>query len=111
MKARGSFLGMPVRDRGVEMRVVDAYRGEGSKLAESRVFLDLLHFLTQPGLAVLKRTRHTGRADPPGARISSAGRTTPADHPDMTRRARRGGSHTFASGVTMRAVVCKPDDP
>ena len=36
------FMGLPASERTTEMRVVDMYRREGDKLAENRVFIDLL---------------------------------------------------------------------
>lgn len=53
MKPAGGFLGLPDSDRISEMRVVDIYRREGSKLAENWVFIDLLHFLHGLGVDLL----------------------------------------------------------
>ena len=57
MTPRGGFLGMSAVDKRADMRVVDIYRREGGKLAENWIFIDLLYFLAQQGLDVLKRAR------------------------------------------------------
>ncbi len=57
MTPSGGFMGLPATDRSVEMRVVDIYRRDGSKLAENWIFIDLLYFLKQQGLDVLERNR------------------------------------------------------
>jgi hypothetical protein len=36
------------------MRVVDLYRRGGDKLAENWIFIDILHFLKQQGVDLLK---------------------------------------------------------
>lgn len=51
----GGFMGMPGSHLPGEMRVIDIYRREGTKLAENWVFIDLLHFWKTQGLDVLKR--------------------------------------------------------
>ena len=43
------------------MQVVDIYRREGNKLAENWVFIDILHYLHEQGLDVLKRMRQINR--------------------------------------------------
>lgn len=50
----GGYMGLPAGPRA-EMRVVDIYRREGDKLAESWIFIDILYFLKQQGLDVLHR--------------------------------------------------------
>ena len=55
--ATGGFLGLPGSKRPADMRIVDIYRREGSKLAENWVFIDLLHYLSMQGLDVLGRLR------------------------------------------------------
>ena len=57
MTPSGGFMGLPASDRTVEMRVVDIYRRDGTKLAENWVFIDLLYFLKQQGLDVLERSQ------------------------------------------------------
>ena len=42
-------------------RRVEPRHREGDRLAENRVFIDLLYFLKQQGLDVLERTKHIGR--------------------------------------------------
>lgn len=56
----GGFMGMPATGRTGDMRVIDLYRREGSKLAENWIFIDLLHFWNQQGLDVLQRMRKIG---------------------------------------------------
>lgn len=51
----GGYMGLPATGQRAEMRVVDIYRREGDKLAENWVFIDVLYFLKQQGLDVLKR--------------------------------------------------------
>jgi predicted ester cyclase len=53
--AAGGFLGMPANDTRADMRVVDVYRREGSKLAENWVLIDLPYWLKQQGLDILER--------------------------------------------------------
>jgi len=50
----GGFLGLPNSDVLAEMRVVDIYRRDGEKLAENWVFIDILHYLMQHGIDLLK---------------------------------------------------------
>lgn len=54
---KGGFLGLPKSDTHAPMRVVDIYRREGDKLSENWVFIDILHYLFEQGLDVLKRMR------------------------------------------------------
>lgn len=49
----GGFMGLAPNDARADMRVVDMYRREGSKLAENWVFIDMLHFLKMQGVDVL----------------------------------------------------------
>ncbi len=50
----GGFLGLPKSDILAEMRVVDIYRRDGHKLAENWVFIDILYYLIQHGIDLLK---------------------------------------------------------
>lgn len=50
----GGFLGLPPSDIHAEMRVVDIYRREGDKLAENWVFIDILYYLMQHGIDLLR---------------------------------------------------------
>jgi len=50
----GGFLGLPESDILAEMRVVDIYRRNGDKLAENWVFIDILYYLMQHGIDLLK---------------------------------------------------------
>lgn len=50
----GGFLGLPKSDVHAEMRVVDIYRRDGDKLAENWVFIDILYYLMQHGIDLLK---------------------------------------------------------
>lgn len=50
----GGFLGLPKSDILAEMRVVDIYRRDGGKLAENWVFIDILYYLMQHGIDLLK---------------------------------------------------------
>lgn len=50
----GGFLGLPKSDVRAEMRVVDIYRRDGDKLAENWVFIDILYYLMQHGIDLLK---------------------------------------------------------
>lgn len=52
----GNFLGMPPSDIHAEMRVVDIYRRDGDKLAENWVFIDILYYLAQHGIDLLKNS-------------------------------------------------------
>lgn len=60
-KNKGGFLGLPASDAHASMRVVDIYRRERNKLAENWVYIDLLHYLFEQGLDVLKRMRQINR--------------------------------------------------
>lgn len=51
---KGGFLGLPESDIHAEMRVVDIYRRDGDKLAENWVFIDILYYLMQHGIDLLK---------------------------------------------------------
>lgn len=51
----GGFLGLPKSDICAEMRVVDIYRRDGDKLAENWVFIDVLHYLIQHDIDLLKK--------------------------------------------------------
>ncbi len=50
----GGFLGLPESDIHAEMRVVDIYRRDDDKLAENWVFIDILYYLMQHGIDLLK---------------------------------------------------------
>ncbi len=50
----GGFLGLPKSDVHAEMRVVDIYRRDNDKLAENWVFIDILYYLIQHGIDLLK---------------------------------------------------------
>jgi hypothetical protein len=50
----GGYMGLPAGPRA-DMRVVDIYRRDGTKLAENWIFIDMLHFLNLQGLDVLGR--------------------------------------------------------
>lgn len=50
----GGFLGLPNSEINAEMRIVDIYRRDGDKLAENWVFIDILHYLMQHGIDLLK---------------------------------------------------------
>lgn len=58
---KGGFLGLPANDSHAPMRVVDIYRREDDKLAENWVYIDILHYLYEQGLDVLKRMRQINR--------------------------------------------------
>lgn len=51
----GGFMGMPATRQPGDMRVIDMYRRDGSKLAENWVFIDLLHFWKMQGVDILDR--------------------------------------------------------
>ena len=53
----GGFMGMPASPGRGEMRVIDIYRRQGSKLVENWVFIDLLHFWKTLGVDILGRFR------------------------------------------------------
>ena len=57
----GGFLGLPASNVYASMRVVDIYRRENDKLVENWVFIDLLHYLSEQGLDVLKRNKELQR--------------------------------------------------
>ncbi|MEL6687301.1 MAG: nuclear transport factor 2 family protein [Pseudomonadota bacterium] len=50
----GGFLGLEASDTLAEMRVVDIYRRDGDKLAENWVYIDLLYYVSQHGIDLLK---------------------------------------------------------
>ncbi|MEO0412526.1 MAG: nuclear transport factor 2 family protein [Pseudomonadota bacterium] len=50
----GGFLGLEPSDVNAQMRVVDIYRRQGDKLAENWVFIDILYYLFQHGIDLLK---------------------------------------------------------
>ena len=50
------FMGMPTSEIPGEMRVIDMYRREGSKLSENWIFIDFLHFWKMQGRDILKET-------------------------------------------------------
>ncbi|MEX3010613.1 ester cyclase [Hoeflea sp. TYP-13] len=56
----GGFMGMPATGKPGDMRVIDIYRREGSKLSENWIFIDLLHFWNQQGVDILARSIRTG---------------------------------------------------
>ena len=58
---KGGFLGLPASDVHAAMRVVDIYRREGDKLAENWIYIDLLHYLYEQGLDILKRMEQINR--------------------------------------------------
>lgn len=53
----GGFLGLPTSTLRSEFRVIDIYRRRGDKLAENWVFIDLLHWMKQHGIDMLKEQR------------------------------------------------------
>lgn len=53
----GGFLGLPKSDIHAEMRIVDIYRRCGDKLAENWVFIDVLYYLMQHGIDLLKNPK------------------------------------------------------
>ena len=55
MTPRGGFLGLPCNAKRVDMRVVDIYRREGTRLAENWIFIDLLHWMLQQDVDVIAR--------------------------------------------------------
>ena len=50
----GGFLGLPESEIEAEMRVVDIYRRDKNKLSENWVFIDILYYLFQHGIDLLK---------------------------------------------------------
>jgi hypothetical protein len=54
MRNKGGFMGVRPNEALAEMRVVDLYRRGGDKLAENWIFIDILHFLKQQGVDLLK---------------------------------------------------------
>ncbi len=55
VKQGGGFLGLPASDAETEMRVASICRRDGDKLAETWIFVDMLHYLAKLGLDVLER--------------------------------------------------------
>lgn len=55
-KPVGGFMGLPAQDKQVEFRVIDIYRRQGEKLTENWIFIDMLYFMDQMGVDVLKRS-------------------------------------------------------
>ena len=53
----GGFMGMPASEIASDMRVIDIYRREGSKLTENWVFIDFLHFWNQQGIDILAKKK------------------------------------------------------
>jgi len=53
MECTGPYMGLPPAGKFADMRVVDIYRRGGDRLAENRVFIDMLHFLNMQGPDVL----------------------------------------------------------
>ncbi|MFK7865924.1 MAG: ester cyclase [Alphaproteobacteria bacterium] len=51
----GDYMGLPATHQPADMRVVDIYRRDGDKLAENWIFIDMLHFLNQQGIDILKK--------------------------------------------------------
>jgi len=56
LENKGGFMGMPATGLKGDMRVIDIYRREGTKLAENWIFIDLLHFWNMQGVDLLDRT-------------------------------------------------------
>ena len=54
-------MGMPASALKGDMRVIDMYRREGSRLAENWVFIDLLHFWKMQGVDILERMQTVPR--------------------------------------------------
>lgn len=54
---KGGFLGLPTRNKSASMKIVDLYRRSGEKLAENWIYIDMLDYLYQQGLDVLKRLK------------------------------------------------------
>ncbi len=52
LRSKG-FLGLPANDTPADMRIVDLYRREGSKLAENWIFIDLPYFFQMQGVDLL----------------------------------------------------------
>ena len=61
LENKGGFMGMPATGRSGDMRVIDIYRREGTKLAENWIFIDLLHFWNMQGVDILARSIQLGR--------------------------------------------------
>ena len=55
------FMGMPTSEIPGEMRVIDMYRREGSKLSENWIFIDFLHFWKMQGRDILEETLSVNR--------------------------------------------------
>lgn len=60
---KGGFLGMAATDKHAPMRVVDLYRREGNKLAENWIYIDMLHYLYEQGVDILRRSSELNRTD------------------------------------------------
>ena len=56
MRNIGDYMGAPANDALAEMRVVDLYRRDGTKIAENWIFIDMLHFLAQQNIDLLEET-------------------------------------------------------
>ena len=52
---------MPPSETPGEMRVIDIYRREGTKLSENWIFIDLLHFWKMQGIDILEETLSINR--------------------------------------------------
>ena len=52
----GGFMNLPASQIPGEMRVIDIYRRENSKLSENWIFIDLLHFWKMQGIDILENT-------------------------------------------------------
>ena len=55
LRSTGGYLGMTAGAEAVAMPFIDIYRAEDGKLAENWVFIDILGFLADQGLDVLRR--------------------------------------------------------
>ena len=55
MNSSGGFMGLPATERKLNMRVVDMYRREGTKLAENWIFIDMLYWMMQQNVDLLDR--------------------------------------------------------
>jgi len=54
MRNKAGFMGVKPNNELAEMRVIDFYRRDDNKLAENWIFIDILHFLKQQGVDLLK---------------------------------------------------------
>lgn len=61
LRSKG-YLGLPSSDTPADMRIVDLYRREVSKLAENWIFIDLPHFFQMQGIDLLEQCRRQGSA-------------------------------------------------